>query len=203
MRIVGKYSHQNGEEFLLSRKPELWEEIQEVISGVDAEACKTKVSQESMTMGKMLYSPPAMNKAFKEGFTTAGWQEKRFDFWVTGDNSIMEDIRNLRAAEQKKQIENAGLTPIKTYNQIDFVKERVAVEVQFGKYAFVAHDLFVKLLSFYLTEQIDVGIEILPMKELESQMSSGVPYFERDHMNLLRHGRGVMAMPLVLIGVIP
>ena len=36
-----------------------------------------------------------------------------------------------------------------SYNQTDFVKERVAVEVQFGKYAFVAHDLFVKHLSFY------------------------------------------------------
>ena len=35
-----------------------------------------------------------------------------------------------------------------SYNQTDFVKERVAVEVQFGKYAFVAHDLFVKHLSF-------------------------------------------------------
>ena len=31
-----------------------------------------------------------------------------------------------------------------SYNQTDFVKDRVAVEVQFGKYAFVAHDLFVK-----------------------------------------------------------
>ena len=35
-----------------------------------------------------------------------------------------------------------------SYNQTDFVKDRVAVEVQFGKYAFVAHDLFVKHLCF-------------------------------------------------------
>ena len=89
------------------------------------------------------------------------------------------------------------------YNQTDFVKERVAVEVQFGKYAFVAHDLFVKHLSFYVSDVIDVGIEILPMKELEQNMSSGVPYYERDLLNVLRQGRGVPAVPLVLVGVAP
>ena len=47
-----------------------------------------------------------------------------------------------------------------SYNQTDFVCRR-----QFGKYAFVAHDLFVKHLSFYVSDIIDVGIEILPMKE--------------------------------------
>jgi len=63
-------------------------------------------------------------------------------------------------------------------NQTDFVKNRVAIEIQFDKYAFVAHDLFVKHLSFYVSDIIDVGIEVLPMKELEREMSSGVPYYE-------------------------
>lgn len=44
----------------------------------------------------------------------------------------------LQADKQKQEIINAGLNPIYSYNQTDFVKERVAVEVQFGKYAFVA-----------------------------------------------------------------
>ena len=105
--------------------------------------------------------------------------------------------------EQKLAIENAGYEPIMSYNQTDFVKERVAVEIQFGKYAFVAHDLFVKHLSFYVSDLIDVGIEILPMKELEREMSSGVPYYERDLLNVLRQGRGVPAVPLVLVGVAP
>ena len=45
-------------------------------------------------------------------------------------------------AEQKQQIIDSGQTPIFSFNQIDFVKDRVAVEVQFGKYAFVAFDLY-------------------------------------------------------------
>ena len=54
-----------------------------------------------------------------------------------------------------------------------------------------------------LADIIDVAIEILPMKELEREMSSGVPYYERDLLNVLRQGRGVPAVPLVLIGVAP
>ena len=90
--------------------------------------------------------------------------------------------------KQKQAIKEAGHTPIMSYNQTDFVKDRVAVEVQFGKYAFVAHDLFVNHLSFYVSNIIDVGIEFLPMKELEKEMSSGVPYFERDLLNVIRQG---------------
>ncbi|MFZ5473953.1 MAG: BglII/BstYI family type II restriction endonuclease, partial [Pseudomonadota bacterium] len=83
----------------------------------------------------------------------------------------------------------------------DFVKDRVAVEVQFGKYSFVAYDLFVKHLAFYVGDQIDVGIEILPMKSLQSQMSSGVAYYEGELYNVVRQGRGVPAVPLVLVGI--
>ena len=114
----------------------------------------------------------------------------------------MRDSR-LPEREQKQAIEDAGHTPIMSYNQTDFVKKRVAVEIQFGKYAFVAHDLFVKHLSFYVSDIIDVGVEVLSMKELEKEMSSGVPYYERDLLNVLRQGRGVPAVPLVLVGVLP
>ena len=105
--------------------------------------------------------------------------------------------------EQKAAIKKAGYRPLKSYNQTDFVKEKIAVEVQFGKYAFVAHDLSVKHLSFYVSDVIDVGVEIVPMKEMELEMSSGVPYYERDLLNVLRQGRGVPAVPFLLLGVAP
>jgi hypothetical protein len=107
------------------------------------------------------------------------------------------------AEEQKKDILAAGEVPISSYNQTDFVKDRVAVEVQFGKYAFVAYDLFVKHLAFYVGDKIDVGVEILPMKSLSREMSSGVPYFEGELYNVIRNGRGVPAVPLILIGIAP
>ena len=203
MQIKARYSHLNGEEYLLVHRRELWEEVQQVIAGVDALACRTKVSREKTKQGMTLYSPTDMNRAFKTGLHVLGWSERRSNFWVASDERLLRRTYSLPENEQKLEIENAGYEPIMSYNQTDFVKERVAVEIQFGKYAFVAHDLFVKHLSFYVSDIIDVGIEILPMKELEREMSSGVPYYERDLLNVLRQGRGVPAVPLVLVGVAP
>ncbi len=203
MKIAARYSHLNGEEYLIVHKKELWDEVLDVISTVDAYACKTKVSREQRTGGRLFFSPKDMNKAFSDGVGRAGWMERRNQFWVTADEKVLRGIYNLSEQEQREAIKAAGHTPIMSYNQTDFVKDRVAVEVQFGKYAFVAHDLFVKHLSFYISDIIDVGIEILPMKTLEQEMSSGVPYYERDLLNVIRQGRGVPAVPLVLIGVAP
>ena len=203
MRIGARYSHLNGEEYLLVHRKQLWDEVQEVIAGVDAWACRTKVSRERTMKGRTLFSPPDMNQAFKDGLQARGWSERRKTFWVTADERLLRHIHGLPEDEQKDAIQQAGHEPIMSYNQTDFVKDRVAVEVQFGKYAFVAHDLFVKHLSFYVSDVIDVGIEILPMKSLEREMSSGVPYYERDLLNVLRQGRGVPAVPLVLVGVAP
>jgi hypothetical protein len=139
----------------------------------------------------------------QKGIRSIGLGSGTPQFWVAADERLMRRIHGLSPDEQKREIENAGYTAIGSYNQTDFVKDRVAVEVQFGKYAFVAHDLFVKHLHFYVSDAIDVGIEILPMKALEQEMSSGVPYYERDLVNVLRQGRGVPAVPLVILGVVP
>ena len=203
MEIKARYSHLNGEEYLLVHRKQLWDEVKAVIAEVDAMACRTKVSKEKTMPGKMLFSPADMNRAFKDGLKARGWSERRSTFWLTANEKFMRGIYGLSEGEQKRAIEKAGYEPIMSYNQTDFVKERVAVEVQFGKYAFVAHDLFVKHLSFYVSDIIDVGVEILPMKELEREMSSGVAYYERDLLNVLRQGRGVPGVPLVLVGVTP
>jgi hypothetical protein len=100
-------------------------------------------------------------------------------------------------------IEAAGERPIASDNQTDFIKDRIELEVQFGKYAFVAFDMFVKHMAFFVGDKIDVGIELLPMKSLEQMMSSGVPYYERGLYDLLRQGRSTPAVPLVIVGIVP
>ncbi|MFZ5450470.1 MAG: BglII/BstYI family type II restriction endonuclease [Thermodesulfobacteriota bacterium] len=201
MKIIETYSHLNGLEFLLVHKPKLWQEIRNVIDMVDTEACKTKVSKEKTMKGKLLYSPKDMNKAFEKLLHTNKWKESRVKYWVTKSEKLIRKTLTLSPEEQKKEIEMTGEAPIFSYNQTDFVKDRVAVEVQFGKYSFVAYDLFVKHLAFYVGDHIDVGIEILPMKSLQAQMSSGVAYYEGELYNVVRQGRGVPAVPLVLVGI--
>ena len=203
MRLAAHYSHLNGLEFLQVRRAGLWNEIRDILTGVNAANCKTKVSKERRMKGRALYSPIDMNDAIAQGFAARQWSERRTSYWVAGEAKLIRRIMHLSAQEQKAEIEAAGQDPIPTYNQTDFVKERVAVEVQFGKYPFVAYDLFVKHMAFFVGDVIDVGVEILPAKELQAQMSSGVGYYERELYNLIRGGRGVPAVPLVLIGLAP
>ena len=201
MKIIETYSHLNGLEFLMVHKSKLWKEIKNVILSVDAENCKTKVSKEKTMKGKLLYSPIDMNSTFSKLLHANKWVESRVSYWVTKNEKLIRKTLTMPNVEQKKEIEEAGEIPIFSYNQTDFVKDRVAVEVQFGKYSFVAYDLFVKHLAFYIGDRIDVGIEILPMKSLQAQMSSGVGYYEGELYNIVRQGRGVPAVPLIIIGI--
>lgn len=203
MKIVEKYSHLNGLEFLLVHKMELWQEIESVIHSIDAEKCKTKISKEKTKSGKLLYSPIDMNAVFKEKLYELKWEESRVSYWVTKDERLIRKTMAMPPDMQKQEIEKQNETAIFSYNQTDFVKNRVAIEVQFGKYSFVAYDLFVKHLAFYVGDKIDVGIEILPMKSLQSEMSSGVSYYEGELYNVVRQGRGVPAVPLIIIGIEP
>jgi hypothetical protein len=203
MRIIQIYSHLNGLEYLLVHKQKLWREVSQVIDLVDGNAYKTKVSKEKTMPGKLLYSPIGMNSAFSDLLVERGWSESRVNYWVTKSERLIRQTLTKPADEQKAEIEAAGETPIYSYNQTDFVRDRVAIEVQFGKYSFVAYDLFVKHLAFFVRDQIDVGIEILAMKSLQSGMSSGVGYYEGELYNIIRNGRGVPAVPLVLVGIEP
>lgn len=203
MKVAEHYSHLNGLEYLLVHRKALWEELLAVIDEIDAQQCRTKTSAEIRTLGKMLYSPIELNSQFKNRLSFLKWKESRVNYWVTRDQQLIRKTLQSPADAQKQIIEEAGVEAIFSYNQTDFVKERVAIEVQFGKYSFVAYDLFVKHLAFFVGDKIDVGIEVLPMKSLQREMSSGVSYYEGELYNVIRQGRGVPAVPLVLIGIEP
>lgn len=72
MRVVQRYSHLNGEEYLIVHHKSLWEEILADVDSVDAQACRTKVSKERTRQGKLLYSPIDLNKAMSKGFHNLG-----------------------------------------------------------------------------------------------------------------------------------
>lgn len=203
MKIETYYSHLNGWEWLEVRRPSFWDEIEKTIEAIDGESCRTKISKEKGMKGKRLYAPGALNNRFKEELENRNWHESRVSYWVTDDHKLIRESLTYEAKEQKLHYEAHGKTAISSYNQTDFVKDRVAIEVQFGKYSFVAYDLFVKHLAFYMGDKIDCGIEILPMKSMQSEMSSGPGYYEGALYDLVRQGRGVPAVPLVMVGVIP
>lgn len=210
MHIVEVYSHLNGEEYLLVHHSKMYTEIKKIISSVDASKFMTKVSKEKTMKGKRLYSPKALNKEFARLFTAAGWQGVVYRYYVTTNRAYLDQIANLPLKEQKEFLKKQGVDdPIKSYKQTDFVKEEIAIEVQFGKYAFVAYDLFVKHLLFYSGGVINVGVEVLPVKSMTQSpdagrlMSTGIAYYEGEVYNIMRHGRGNPPVPLVILGIAP
>ena len=203
MRIAQRYSHQNGFEYLMYHRPDLWREIEECIAAVDAEECRKKQSKEARKQNAVLLAPKLLNKRFQEEFRERGWKSRTTRNWLSEHLEDIKRIARLPPTEQKAYLTALGREKLQTSNQTDFVKDRVAVEMQLGKYSFVAHDMFVKHMSFFLNDDIDVAVEVVPMKEMERQMSSGVAYYERDLFNLVRQGRGVPAVPIILVGIAP
>lgn len=201
MKITQKYSHLNGEEYLIVHHNDLYEEIKSVIASINAEEHRTKASKEARKKRQFLYSPVGLNETFRHKFQALHWEESRYNYYITLNRELMEKSINLSAPEQKAFLEEHGESPIYSYNQTDFVKGKIAVEVQFGKYSFVAYDLFVKHMLFYSGGVINLGIEILPTKKMQSQMSSGVAYFEGEVYNVMRQGRNSPPVPLLILGI--
>jgi len=85
--------------------------------------------------------------------------------------------------------------------QLYFVKDRVAVEIQFDQHSLLTHELFANHLALYVGDQVDVGIEIFFMKSLQNNLDLSEDCHESDLYNVVRQGRGVPAVPLVLVEI--
>jgi len=172
-----------GSEILQVRFPSIDREIDEVIASI-TNVQKLKVSREKTKTGKMLYSPPDLNRRFRKALSDRGYVElvDRYMIAVPGHSY---EVRG-------------------AYKQIDFSKQRVLVEVQFGKYPFMFYDLF-KFQYFFNEMKADVGIEIVPTHHMHKQMSSGTSYGEQLLWDIGRLRRHFPAVPvkIILIDVEP
>ena len=176
MKVVYEYSHLGGSEILQVRYPTWNLEINEVIDSITAE--RNKISREKTKLGKALYSPIEMNAQFKRAFNARGYSELKDIYTITVPNS---------------DVSIAG-----AFKQVDFVKRKLLVEVQFGKYAFMFYDL-AKFQYFFNENKCDVGVEIVPCHALHHQMSSGVSYGEQLVYDIERLKRHFPAVPIKVI----
>ena len=188
MKIVGVYSFKGGQEVMEANFPAELQQIKESIAVVDGTRHKTKVSKEKTMSGKMLYRPSSMNKDFKREFNNRGWEvnhripcEYPTKFYVS-DYELPKISRG-------------------AFREIDFVKNRVGVEVQFGKYAFMVYNVCAKMTIFHNKDIIDVGVEMVPLKELADEMSSGVSYFEQFVWDLEHRGVANIDIPVLILGI--
>ncbi len=203
MKIAYEYSHLNGLEYLMIHKNDLLEEIKSAIYTVEANDF-IKVSNQKNRQGVELYDQKLINKAFKEILFPLGWESVVTPYYVADDISAIKETISIKDKdEQKTAIEARNAAALNTSNQVDFVKDRVAVEVQFGKYTYVAYDLHVKHTFFYLRDDIDVGVEILPTQKFRRKMDTGIGWFENEVANVIREGRNNPSVPIYMIGIEP
>ena len=121
--IAGRYDFNGGEAYIREHYSKLLEEVEESIAAIDKESCKTKTSTEKSMPGKALYSPARLNQAFKDVLFSQGWvnHREKCDY------------------PTKYYTDNYNPKPLKpgAFREIDFVKDKLGVEVQFGKYSFM------------------------------------------------------------------
>ncbi len=187
MRIAAEFSFKNGSKIITKKHKILYDEIHFCVSSIDASAHLTKTSREKTMPGKTLYSPKSLNKSFDELLLPRGWAKHR------------------EKCDYPKQYYYKDYTPQPmgrgAFREMDFVKNRLGVEVQFGKYAFMVYNVCAKMTIFNKLGIIDEGVEIVPVKAFADQMSTGVSYFEQFVWDLEHRGIADIDIPVMILGI--
>ncbi|WP_082670921.1 BglII/BstYI family type II restriction endonuclease [Chloracidobacterium thermophilum] len=187
MKIAGIYSFKSGEEVVKGNYSSELSEIGNIICSIDSERYRTKISREKTIRGRELYNPKELNKAFTREFLRLGWKRHRIEC-IYSSKYYTEDFR------PEEQPKNA-------FREIDFTKNRLGVEVQFGKYAFMVYNVCAKMTIFRNLNVIDAGIEIVPVKSFADEMSTGVSYFEQFVWDLEARGVSDIDIPVLVLGI--
>lgn len=187
MRIGGIYSFNGGREVVESQFAAELSEIQAILAQIDSNHHKTKISEEATMSGRLLYSPSRLNNALKEAFLSLNWQNHRVKCEYPSAYYVND-------YQPETQIKGA-------FREIDFVKNSLGVEVQFGKYAFMVYNVCAKMTIFKNLGFIQAGVEIVPLKNFADEMSTGVSYFEQFVWDLEQRGVADIDIPVLILGI--
>ena len=187
MIVAGEYSFNKGSTFVAKRFQPLLDNVYKAIAGVNSSICKTKKSREKTMRGRRLYSPKALNKAFKREFQELGWANCK--------------VPCVYPTEFYLPAYKPNPLPRGAFRDMDFVKDKLGVEVKFGKYAFMVYNVCAKMTIFHKLGHIDAGIEVVPIKRFADQMSTGVSYFEQFVWDLQHRGVADIDIPVLIIGI--
>lgn len=181
MLIKEIYSHKNGEDFIKRNHPKEFQEIIDAIKKINAKDVLSMKTSEK-TKPPLLFSPIAFNQLLKQYLCNLGWTEK---------------APNSKKGFKEPRIK---LGP-REFREMDGIKNKVGLEVQFGKYAFMAYDIFSKMVIFKKQNLIDCGIELVAMPSIARNMSSGVGTFTQIVMDMKARGEADIDLPTIIIGI--
>lgn len=187
MKIVAQYSFNGGRAAVNKKYPQQMKDVANAVQAVHADEHRTKRSEEKTMTGRMLYSPRSLNRAFTASFTSAGWVKQK----VPSVYSTKYYVRGYKPQDSGKG----------AFREMDFLKDGLGVEIQFGKYAFMVYNVCAKMTIFHNLGFIDTGIEIVPVKDFANQMSTGVSYFEQFVWDLEHRGVSNIDVPVLILGI--
>ena len=152
----------------------LLEELKNVFESIDAKQLFLKSCKEKIRNGQMLFCPKSCNKQTKYILRDKDWKSYKHSFRY-----------------------NSGNKRSGSY-EVDFLKNRVACELQFGKYSFMPDNVMKFEIFNKFLKIIDLGVLIVPSKALQDRMSSGPGCFQQivqklDDLNYQN--------PLIVIGL--
>lgn len=189
MKIVAEFDFNNGKRIVENSFSSQLSELRLAINNIDANLYKSKVSNERTMMGQLLYSPVGLNEAFKNQLNPLGWNShKEYCNYQEFGTYLPGYIPST----------NRGTRP---FRDMDFIKDQLGVEVQFGKYAFMVYNVCAKMTIFKNLGLITAGVEIVPVKNLANQMSTGVSYFEQFAWDLSKRGVSNIDTPVLILGI--
>lgn len=85
-----------------------------------------------------------------------------------------------------------------SFCEIDFFKERVGVEIQFGKMDYIVYDIFSKFRPCHYDDILDFGIEVVPSRFLNKRLSHGVGCYD---LELTRLEKCKVDVPVALVAL--
>lgn len=182
MKIINTYSFKGGEKFLKERHPKELSDVLKAIDLLDATFCLTKESAEKTMRGELLFSPRDLNEHLKMPLHKLGWTAK-----ASGKKKEYAEPRHAFGGGR--------------FREMDGIKNKVGLEIQFGKYAFMGYDIFSKMIIFRNLGYIECGIEVVPAEELVKQMSTGVSSFDQLLVDFEYRGESNIDVPVFVIGI--
>ena len=181
MIIKDIYSFKGGLEYLEENHKDELKDIYDAVESMNIYNIFSKKPKES-NKPSVIFSPGVMNKELGDFLFRNGW--------------LKENKKNKKGYEEPRIYFND-----REYRAMDGIKNKVGLEIQIGKYSFMAYDIFCKMPIFYKKGLIECGIELVPgNKKMLKYMSSGVSSFNQIVMDIKARGESDIDIPVVILG---
>ncbi len=180
MIIKDVYSHKGGLEYIKKNHPNELTDVYEAINNIDVAKALSKKSEEP-NKPALIFSPVNLNSQLKKFFNKKGWTKTD-------------------ASKKKGFVEPKIKFADNQFREMDGIKNKVGLEVEFGKYSYMAYDMFSKMPIFKNHKLIKCGIELVVSHKMIKHMSSGVSSFKQIVLDCKERGTADIDIPVLILG---